>query len=217
MLNISLILLFVSTLFIGCPPRVPNLPITPNDTICDTITDTTYKYKLDYIYNYVSEDYILNYIPYEIGTEFTFVNNSDMYDTLYVTLNNIYYKLYSYYNPNKTIFSKQQDHCGGEGLIFAFTYITDEYKIDFTTTIELGPYVSDSSVWTFYDFTINRNKVFDTTLEDCNCYTKDCFANNCFNEEIILYKDDELKCKVEQGKGITLFRDDEGNYWHLVE
>ena len=39
-LNISLILLFVSTLFIGCPPRVPNPPITPNDTISDTISDT---------------------------------------------------------------------------------------------------------------------------------------------------------------------------------
>ena len=83
--------------------------------------------------------------------------------------------------------------------------------------IELGAYVSNTFALTTYDFTIKRDFEFDTTLEDCNCYTKDCFADNCLNEEIILHKDDELTCKVEQGKGITLFKDDKGNYWHLVE
>ena len=220
-LNISLILLFVSTLFIGCPPRVPNPPINPNDTISDTISDTithtTDKYKLDYIYNYVSKEYLLNYIPYEIGTAFTFVNDSNMYDTLYVTLDDIYYVLDSFYNPNKNIFSKQYEQCGGESLVFAFTYNTEEFKFVFTTMIQLGAYVSNTFALTTYDFTIKRDFEFDTTLEDCNCYTKDCFADNCLNEEIILHKDDELKCKVEQGKGITLFKDDKGNYWHLVE
>ena len=38
-LNSAMILFFVSTLFIGCPPRVINPPITPNDTISDTITN----------------------------------------------------------------------------------------------------------------------------------------------------------------------------------
>lgn len=83
--------------------------------------------------------------------------------------------------------------------------------------IELGTFEADSSVLTSYDFTIVRNKEFDTTLEDCNCYTKDCFADNWFNDEITLHKDEEQKCKVEQGKGITFFKDDKGNCWHLVE
>ena len=44
-LNILLILLFVSTLFIGCPPRVPNPPIITNDTIGGTYVENNYWYE----------------------------------------------------------------------------------------------------------------------------------------------------------------------------
>ena len=42
---------------------------------------------------------------------------------------------------------------------------------------------------------------------------------NCFIYVFFLRfnRDDILFVEIEHGKGITKFRDDEGNYWHLVE
>ena len=53
---------------------------------------------------------------------------------------------------------------------------------------------------------------------NCDCLCKDCLLNSCLTNTISLYNiDNILFVEIEHGKGITLFRDDEGNYWHLVE
>ena len=61
-INSAMILFFVSTLFIGCPPRGINPPITPNDTISDTITNPYDSIEYDSIEKYVSIEYLDNYL-----------------------------------------------------------------------------------------------------------------------------------------------------------
>ena len=88
---ISLILLFVSTLFIGCPPRVPNPPITPNDTIGDTISNPYDSIEYDSIEKYVSIEYLDNYLPNEVGDTFLFTAiKNGIVDTIFLQLTQNY-------------------------------------------------------------------------------------------------------------------------------
>lgn len=86
---VLLIVLFVSTLFIGCPPRVPNPPQPPTDTIPNdsNYNDSILPAPQDSLYEYISEDYLRSYFPFEIGTNFVYVNEIDsVVDTITLTV-----------------------------------------------------------------------------------------------------------------------------------
>lgn len=63
-----ILVMFVTTLFVSCPHK-PIYPLQPEDTITkDTIIPPE-----DSLYNYVSEEYLRNYMPFNVGTKFIYL------------------------------------------------------------------------------------------------------------------------------------------------
>ena len=223
-LNILLILLFVSTLFIGCPPRVPNPPIITNDTIGDTITNPYDSIEYDSIEKYVSIEYLDNYLPNEVGDTFLFTAiKNGILDTILLQLTHNYI--------NKSIFclapsrflsfvDDDYDHIFYWDNISKFVcYESKDIYINFNifTSIHSDKNVDLGGVDYNSDFYNKNNNILFSGQKGCDCIVKDCIYNTCFPTTITINRDDSLFVEVEHGRGLTIFRDDEGNYWHLVE
>ena len=218
-LNILLILLFVSTLFISCPPRVPNPPFPPSDTIPnDSVSD----FQLDSIENYVSQEYLINYLPNAIGDTFLYISITDsIVDTLIFTLTfNQFYKNIYYSSPVGLSILEIND-------LYSFTDIAEKhfcyeskvFIIDFYITVYMSTDIYNDYMEVEYGSNID-NKLNDEmigVIDYCECTTKDCVSECCFPSVISVYKNDKLYVEVTHGKGITKFLDNNGVYWHLVE
>ena len=221
-LNIAMILFFVSTLFIGCPPRVINPPITPNDTISDTITNPYDSIEYDSIEKYVSIEYLDNYLQNEVGDTFLFTSVKDgVVDTISLHL-----------AANRIEKSKQTDAKRKSLLIsdddydyYYYTELIRKYMLYQSQNVRISLFinvVSHSDINNYhagvnYSCTFRNLGNTYSSAKDCDCKSKDCISENCFPSIISINRDDSLFVEIEHGKGITKFRDDEGNYWHLVE
>ena len=221
-LNSAMILLFVSSLFIGCPPRVINPPITPNDTISDTITNPYDSIEYDSIEKYVSIEYLDNYLQNEVGDTFLFTSVKDgVVDTMSLHL-----------AANRIEKSKQTDAKRKSLLIsdddydyYYYTELIRKYMLYQSQNVRISLFinvVSHSDINNYhagvnYSCTFRNLGNTYSSAKDCDCGAKDCISEMCFPSIITINRDDSLFVEIEHGKGITLFRDDEGNYWHLVE
>ena len=259
----SLIAFFVSTLFIGCPPRVTNPPLPPTDSIPDNpnYNDSIPPSPQDSLYDYVSEEYLRSIFPFELGEKFVYVKETDsVVDSLILTLtyNDIHraFQLLidvvahndSSYNKLTTIddtivdcrnkiggFDDDDDDIYDDDYYYSDDYILSNtlenvnvkyklegeniaftFELDFYTTVtKENSYAAMNMV---YNFWTRGTQTINSVYNNCDCLCKDCLLNSCLTNTISLYNiDNILFVEIEHGKGITLFRDDEGNYWHLVE
>ena len=223
-LNIAMILFFVSTLFIGCPPRVINPPITPNDTISDTITNPYDSIEYDSIEKYVSIEYLDNYLQNEVGDTFLFTSVKDgIEDTisLKLTVNQLYKSVFCL-APSKFLSTSEDDYDNiyyWDNISKMVCYESHDVYVDFNifATIHSDKNVDLGGVDYNSNFSDRKNNITLSGQKDCDCKSKDCISENCFPSIISINRDDSLFVEIEHGKGITKFRDDEGNYWHLVE
>ncbi len=204
----SLIVLFVSTLFVGCPIQPQNPPKDPKDTTdIDSIKDI-----LDDIYQYLPKEFYEAYIPYEVGDSVCFSNNSDtmnfvVYDRSYNFIDN--FCVDTLKNNDIRVIKFQN-------LYFDVTLTNPTSRIVFLCDITLNvqyPRLSPcliSSLW----FYLNDNSVDISCSGDCS----ECASEVFFNNIISISQDGKnVSAVIENGKGIIQFMDEEGINWHLVE
>ncbi|MGM9794619.1 MAG: hypothetical protein ACI3ZZ_00120 [Candidatus Aphodosoma sp.] len=212
-LNISLILLFVSTLFISCLPHVSNPPINSDDSIS---SDCVADYQLDSVENYVFLEYLNNYQPNLIGDTFLFISYRDsVVDSIKLELSdNFYYKFSNLVDgsePFNNIFEVMTDH-----IRRSFSYSNNEIIVNFMMLFSIEKLLNDNICEVDYSYYLYSDNDISAHAY-CECTTKDCVSECCFPSFISIYKNDKLYVEVAHGKGITKFLDNNGVYWHLVE
>ena len=204
-----ILVMSVTTLFVSCPHK-PIYPLQPEDTITkDTIIPPE-----DSLYNYVSEEYLRNYMPFNVGTKFIYLCEKDsITDTLELTLDqNLLWREYWFkeidfkfeYDIEETYIIYHLNN--SEKNIISFVY--DIY----TSVKKDNPYARVMSSYEFNSLTTQDC----ISIEDyCECNNKECLKEGCIIDRIEVHKDGNLYAILEQGTGIIQFLDNEGNIWKL--
>ena len=217
------VLVFVATLFIGCPPHI-NPPKPPEQDTTNT-PDTIIIPPDDSLYNYVSEAYLKNYFPFDTGAKFLFVYEGvDHVDSLVLTLQ--FKDFFHYFHRSDCLAPKQEINLSDKNKVdtcFLWYYIEDilfsvSYgNLSFDLFVSSYPMKDDSTVMVDYSFE-NPHSSFNSGGYTCECDSKECVSETCFPTEIKVYNDDEKEkiCLViEQGKGVTQFLGENDKMWRL--
>ena len=217
------LLFFVSTLFIGCPPH--NCPLEPSTKDTNNTSDTIITLPEDSLYNYVSEEYLKNYCPYDTGTQFLFVSEKeDRIDTLVLTLR--INKIERWFHRSDMLAPKHNTNLSNdnENDVCNISYDFEElyYFINFDNLaliiyIETSAKLDVPNVMVDYSFLTSYSQG-GSGGNYCECDCKECVSETCFPHEIKMYDvnvEDKLRIVIEQGRGLTLFVDEHDNIWSL--
>lgn len=170
---VSLIVLFVSTLFVGCPPHVSNPPINSEDSI---ISDSVADYQLDSVENYVSLEYLNNYQPYSIGDTFLFISYKDsVVDSIKLELSDNYYYKFSNLvdgsEPFNNIFEVMTDH-----IRRSFSYSNNEIIVNFMMLFSMEKLLNDSICEVDYSYYLYSDNDISAHAY-CECTKKIVYQN----------------------------------------
>lgn len=222
-LFLLIVLVFVVTLFIGCPPHIN--PPKPSEKDTTNTPVTIIIAPDDSIYNYVPEAYLKNYFPFDIGTNFLFVyEGEDRVDSLVLTLqlNEIEHN----FHMNGFLFPKQNAELSNDNnndtCYHWYDYEVVDYGVRYSNLdvdfyISTNPMKDSSSISVLY-FVNNPYSSLDSGGGDCECDCKECVLENCFPNEIKIYHNNDkekLYVVIEQGKGVTQFLGENDKMWRL--
>lgn len=218
------VLVFVATLFIGCPPHI-NPPKPPEKDTTNTPVTIIIPPE-DSLFNYVSEAYLKNYFPFDTGAKFLFVyEGEDRVDSLVLTLQ--FNEIEHYFHMNGFLSPKQNkelsDDINNDTCYYWYDYEVVDYGVRYSN-LDIDFYITTNpmkdSTWASVLYFVN-NPYYSLDLGggDCECDCKECLLKTCFPNEIKIYYNnndkDKLYVVIEQGKGVTQFLGENDKMWRL--
>ena len=217
------VLVFVATLFIGCPPHI-NPPKPPEKDTTNTPVTIIIPPE-DSLYNYVPEAYLKNYFPFDTGTKFLFVyDGEDRVDSLVLTLQ--FNEIEHYFHMNGFLSPKQNkelsDDINNDTCYYWYDYEVVDYGVRYSN-LDIDFYITTNpmkdSTWSSVLYFVNNPySPIDSGGGDCECDCKECVLETCFPNELKLSQDndkDKLYVVIEQGKGVTQFLGENDKMWRL--
>ncbi|MGM9795870.1 MAG: hypothetical protein ACI3ZZ_06660 [Candidatus Aphodosoma sp.] len=179
----------------------------------------------------MSEAYLRNYFPFEIGAKLYYYSNiNGVDDTLCFTVTDK--SLSQEFTPWSDIISKENnteknsseddenefgDKDKFEHLIYACRLESDTVSFSFYFDILTSVSIIDTSIYSGYYFGYYTPTQISGATQNCVCSTKETVLYCCFSSKIQLYKKAVLYAEIVNGKGIVKFIDNRGNYWRFID